>query len=146
MFITIKALVFLFVFLFLSSSAVIGSALTDLRVERELEVDQYYRLDTAIHCYYDTGSWFSDAWSSTECETTSDLFCYVWAKNIDRKGVEVFSDEYGYVENRLKLPKIDVASTNYASETWHGAYRSKNGVRNLDARIEIYDPTCEDND
>lgn len=44
-----KALVFLFVFLFLSSSAVIGSALTDLRVERELEVDQYYRLDTAIH-------------------------------------------------------------------------------------------------
>lgn len=141
-----KALVFLFVFLFLSSSAVIGSALIDLRVERELEVDQYYRLDMAIHCYYDTGSLFSDAWSSTECETASDLFCYVWAKNIDRKGVQVFDDLSGQTEGRLKLPKIDVASTDYARETWHGAYRSKNGVRNLDARIEIYDSTCEDND
>ena len=139
MFITKKALVFLFVFLFLSSSAVIESELTNLRVERELEVDQYYRLDTAIHCYYDCGSWFSNGWSSTECETASDLFCYVWAKNIDRNDVAVFRDLNGYTEGRLKLPKIDVSSTRYAQETWHGAYRSKNGVRNLDARIEIFD-------
>lgn len=84
-----KALLFLFTVLFLSASAVAGSALTNLRVERELEDDQYYQLDTAIHCYYDCGSWFSNGWSSTECETTSDLFCYVWAKNIDRNDVEV---------------------------------------------------------
>ena len=70
-----KALLFLFTVLFLSASAVAGSALTNLRVERELEDDQYYQLDTAIHCYYDCGSWFSNGWSSTECETTSDLFC-----------------------------------------------------------------------
>lgn len=143
MFITKKALVFLFVFLFLSSSAVIGSALTNLRVERELEEDQYYRLDTAIHCYYDCGSWFSNGWSSTECETASDLFCYVWVKNIDRNDVSRFSDKSGKVEGRLILPAIDVASTRYASETWHGAYRSKNNVRNLDARIEIIDLTCD---
>ena len=68
-----KALLFLFTVLFLSASAVAGSALTNLRVERELEDDQYYQLDTAIHCYYDCGSWFSNGWSSTECETTSDL-------------------------------------------------------------------------
>lgn len=134
-----KALLFLFTVLFLSASAVAGSALTNLRVERELEDDQYYQLDTAIHCYYDCGSWFSNGWSSTECETTSDLFCYVWAKNIDRNDVEVFNDLSGYTEGRLKLPIIDVSSTRYAAETWHGAYRSKNGVRNLDARIEIFD-------
>lgn len=134
-----KALLFLFTVLFLSASAVAGSALTNLRVERELEDDQYYQLDTAIHRYYDCGSWFSNGWSSTECETTSDLFCYVWAKNIDRNDVEVFNDLSGYTEGRLKLPKIDVSSTRYAAETWHGAYRSKNGVRNLDARIEIFD-------
>ena len=134
-----KALLFLFTVLFLSASAVAGSALTNLRVERELEDDQYYQLDTAIHSYYDCGSWFSNGWSSTECETTSDLFCYVWAKNIDRNDVEVFNDLSGYTEGRLKLPKIDVSSTRYAAETWHGAYRSKNGVRNLDARIEIFD-------
>ena len=134
-----KALLFLFTVLFLSASAVAGSALTNLRVERELEDDQYYQLDTAIHCYYDCGSWFSNGWSSTECETTSDLFCNVWAKNIDRNDVEVFNDLSGYTEGRLKLPKIDVSSTRYAAETWHGAYRSKNGVRNLDARIEIFD-------
>lgn len=134
-----KALLFLFTVLSLSASAVAGSALTNLRVERELEDDQYYQLDTAIHCYYDCGSWFSNGWSSTECETTSDLFCYVWAKNIDRNDVEVFNDLSGYTEGRLKLPKIDVSSTRYAAETWHGAYRSKNGVRNLDARIEIFD-------
>ena len=134
-----KALLFLFTVLFLSASAVAGSALTNLRVERELEDDQYYQLDTAIHCYYDCGSWFSNGWSSTECETTSDLFCYVWAKNIDRNDVEVFNDLSGYTEGRLKLPKIDVSSTRYAAETWHGAYRSKIGVRNLDARIEIFD-------
>ena len=133
-----KALLFLFTVLFLSASAVAGSALTNLRVERELEDDQYYQLDTAIHCYYDCGSWFSNGWSSTECETTSDLFCYVWAKNIDRNDVEVFNDLSGYTEGRLKLPKIDVSSTRYAAETWHGAYRSKNGVRDLDARIEIF--------
>ena len=129
----------LFTGLVRSASAVAGSALTNLRVERELEDDQYYQLDTAIHCYYDCGSWFSNGWSSTECETTSDLFCYVWAKNIDRNDVEVFNDLSGYTEGRLKLPKIDVSSTRYAAETWHGAYRSKNGVRNLDARIEIFD-------
>ena len=134
-----KALLFLFTVLFLSASAVAGSALTNLRVERELEDDQYNQLDTAIHCNYDCGSWFSNGWSSTECETTSDLFCYVWAKNIDRNDVEVFNDLSGYTEGRLKLPKIDVSSTRYAAETWHGAYRSKNGVRNLDARIEIFD-------
>ena len=124
-----KALLFLFTVLFLSASAVAGSALTNLRVERELEDDQYYQLDTAIHCYYDCGSWFSNGWSSTECETTSDLFCYVWAKNIDRNDVEVFNDLSGYTEGRLKLPKIDVSSTRYAAVTWHGAYRSKNGVQ-----------------
>ena len=134
-----KALLFLFTVLFLSASAVAGSALTNLRVERELEDDQYYQLDTAIHCYYDCGSWFSNGWSPTEFVTTSDLFCYVWAKNIDRNDVEVFNDLSGYTEGRLKLPKIDVSSTRYAAETWHGAYRSKNGVRNLDARIEIFD-------
>ena len=139
-----KALLFLFTVLFLSASAVAGSAVHDVSENRELEEDQYYRLDTAIHSYYDCGSWFSNGWSSTECETTSDQFCYAWVKNIDRNGVEVFLPKSGYVSNRLIVPAIDVSSTRYAKETWHGAYRTKNGVRNLDARIEIKDPTCED--
>ena len=87
-----KALVFLLVFVVLSLSTIATTALVDKRIYRDLEEDQYYNLNTAIHCYYDCGTWISNGWSSTECETTSDMFCYVWAKNIDRNGVETFKD------------------------------------------------------
>ena len=136
-----KALVFLLVFVVLSLSTIDTTALVDKRIYRDLEEDQYYNLNTAIHCYYDCGTWISNGWSSTECETTSDMFCYVWAKNIDRNGVETFKDISGYTSGRLVLPLISVSSTRYARETWHGAYRTKNGIRNLDARVEIISTT-----
>ena len=133
-----KIVIVLSVVLLFSALVVSSSALTDLRVGRDLEEDQYFNLDTAIHCHYVCGWWFGNGWSSTECETSSDMFCYAWVFNIDRNNVEVFFDDYGYVSNRLVLPAISVSSTRYAKETWHGAYRTKNGVRNLDARVEIY--------
>ena len=112
-----KALVFLLVFVVLSLSTIATTALVDKTIYRDLEEDQYYNLNTAIHCYYDCGTWISNGWSSTECETTSDMFCYVWAKNIDRNGVETFNDISGYTSGRLVLPLISVSSTRYARET-----------------------------
>lgn len=89
------------------------------------------------------GIFYGKGTSKTECETSSDQFCYVWVRNTDHNDVPTFHSISGNVAGVLKTNAIRLAGTYSALSTWHGAYRNfgtaPSSDRNLDARVEFWE-------